>query len=261
MMSRVSYMTRRPSARLAGIVERIWRVEDPQPSVERETICPDGRPELVVHLGSAMAEQPRYLLVGQMDAPMTVTPAGAVVMVGARLGPAGLHRLLPIPQDRIAGDILSLDAVWSDWTRRTADQVASARTPDDQLGVFERAIEALVPDDASGKADRGIEAALMALRLSGGNVSITRMAANAGVSRRQFERRFRERVGLPPRLYARILRFQRAFQALGREGGASIAARCGYVDQAHLVREIRRFAGQTPTVLAEADGLTAFFRQ
>jgi AraC-like DNA-binding protein len=247
--------------RLSGIVERLWRVEDSQPSGEPETICPDGRPEIVVHLGSAMANQPRYLLVGQMDAPLTIVPSGAVVMVGARLSPAGLHRLLPIPQDRIAGHILSLDAVWTQWTKRTADQVSSARTPDDQLNAFERAIEALVPDDAAASSDRGVEAALMALRLRGGNASITRLAADAGVSRRQFERRFRERVGLPPRLYARIIRFHRAFQGLGRESGASIAARCGYADQAHLVREIRRFGGQTPSVLAAADGLTTFFRQ
>jgi AraC-like DNA-binding protein len=257
----VSYITRYPSARLSGIVERLWRVEDPRSCGDPETICPDCRPEIVIHLGDAMQRQPRYLLVGQMEMPLTVTPSGPVVMVGARLSPSGLHRLLPIPQDRVTGRIVSLDAVWTEWTRRTADQVASARTPASELDTFERALEALIPGDAMNGHDRGVDAALSALRTRGGNVSITRLAHDAGLSRRQFERRFRGRVGLPPRLYARIVRFQRAFHALGHESGAAIAARCGYADQAHLVREIRRFAGQTPGVLAAADGLTAFFRQ
>lgn len=256
----VSYFTRRPSARLASVVERLWRVEDPSPSGEPETICPDGRSELVIHLGDAMHDQPRYLLVGQMDAPIRITPSGRVAMVGARLRPSGLHRLLPVPQARLAGHIVSLDAVWNAWTRRTAEQVAAEDTPAEQLDAFERALETLLPDEDTA-AERSVDAAIGAIRASGGNASIARIAARAGVSRRQFERRFREHVGLPPRLFSRIVRFQRAFQALGHENGAAIAARCGYADQAHLVREIRRFAGQTPGLLAAADGLTAFFRE
>jgi AraC-like DNA-binding protein len=42
---------------------------------------------------------------------------------------------------------------------------------------------------------------------------------------------------------------------------APSSPRCGFADQAHLVGEIRRFSGQTPTLAAEADGLTAFFRR
>jgi AraC-like DNA-binding protein len=257
----VSYFARPPSRRRAGIVERLWRVEDPRPCSDPETICPDGRPEIVIHLGDAMQRQPRYLLVGQMERPLTVAPSGPVVMVGARLSPSGLHRLLPVSQDRLASQILSLEAVWNEWTRRTADQVASAVTPMGEVDAFERALEVLVHGDSANGHDRGVEAALSALRTWGGNVSIARLALDAGLSRRQFERRFREQVGLPPRLYARIVRFQRAFHALGHESGAEVAARCGYADQAHLVREIRRFAGQTPGLLAAADGLTAFFRQ
>lgn len=257
----VSYITRPPSPRLRGLVERLWRVEDPRPFGEPETICPDGRSEIVIHLGDAMRNQPRHLLVGQMDSPIMVTPTGRVAMVGARLSPSGLHRLLPFPQDRLRGQVISLDSVWNVWTRRTVDQVATAGTPARELDAFERAIEALIPDARCSVPDLALETALSGLRASGGNASITRLATAAGMSRRQFERRFRERVGLPPRLYGRIVRFQMAFQALGHESGAAIAARCGYADQAHLVREIRRFAGQTPGTLAEAEGLTAFFRQ
>ena len=102
-------------------------------------------------------------------------------------------------------------------------------------------------------------AAIATLRASGGNAAIDRLARSAGLGRRQFERRFSEHVGLSPRLFGRIVRFQRAVRHLGAESGAAIAARCGYADQAHLIREIRRFAGQTPTALTEAHGLTAFF--
>jgi len=182
-------------------------------------------------------------------------------MVGARLTPAGLHRLLPMPQDALVDRVVALDSIWSAWTRRTADQVSDARTPHAALESFEHAIGALVRLTSRPSADGPVDQAIRVLRARAGNASIGRLAAAAGVSRRHFERCFRDRVGLPPRLYARIVRFQGVFQALGTESGAALAARYGYADQAHLVREIRRFAGTTPSVLASADGLTTFFRQ
>jgi AraC-like DNA-binding protein len=156
------------------------------------------------------------------------------------------------------GRVFDLEAVWGRWTRETADHVEMAAHGDAALDRFEGALEALFPADADPRSPMAMT--VSQLRQTGGNASIARLAGDLGLGRRQFERRFREEIGLPPRLFGRIVRFQRAFRAIGHESGAAIAARCGYADQAHLVREIRRFAGRTPTLLAEAAGLTAFFR-
>jgi AraC-like DNA-binding protein len=266
----VSYSTRSPSGRLQGVVERFWRVDEPAATDAirtPETICPDGCTEIILHLGDPMLQavngrllpQGRYLLVTQMDGPVTIVPTGSVAMVGARLRAGAMHRLLPTAQDRLAGQILDLDAIWQEWTRRTAEQV-SAAAPDGVLNVFERAVEALFSTDSSSDLEHALDASVSFLHASGGRAPIERLASHAGLSRRQFERRFSEHVGLSPRLFGRIIRFQRAFRLLGTESGAAIAARCGFADQAHLVREVHRFAGVTPTLLAEAEGMTAFFR-
>lgn len=261
----MSLLVRQPGPRLRGSVERLWYIEGGAAS-EPETICPDGCTEIVLHLGDPMRErrtggdlaQPRHLLVGQMERPMTIVSSGTVRMVGATLGPAALHAALPLPQDELLGCVADLEGVWGRWTRETADAVAMTIDAPAALDRFEAALEHLFPFDASRPSAMGI--AVARLRRSGGRASIAGLAHDAGLGRRQFERRFRDEIGLPPRLFGRIVRFQRAFRALGLEDGAAIAARCGYADQAHLVREIRRFAGRTPSLLAEADGLTAFFR-
>jgi len=264
----MSFIERRPSGRLQGIVDRLWRVDEPANGRPiPETICPDGRTEIVLHLGDPMQQclthgpiaQARSLLVPQMHGPVTVVPTGRVSMVGARLRPDALHRLLPVPQDRLAGQILDLESVWQSWTRSTVDLVASATSAAGSLDALERALEALVPCVRPDDETLSMAATIATLRASGGNAPIGRLAQAAGLSRRQFERRFGERIGLSPRMFGRIVRFQRAFRSLGVERGAALAARCGYADQAHLVREMRRFAGQTPTALTQADGLTAFF--
>ena len=264
----MSFLARRPcSPRQRGLVEPLRRVDAPAGGGSPETICPDGTTEIVLHLGDPMCQQrdegdidqPRTLLVAQMDRPVTIVPTGRISMVGARLAAGGLHRLLPIPQDRLTGQILDLGSVWAAWTRQAMDRVAAERTAESGLDALERALEDLLPDRPPEAGIRSMDHAIATLRASGGNASIDRLARDTALSRRQFERRFSERVGLSPRLFGRIVRFQRAFRHLGAESGAEVAARCGYADQAHLVREMRRFAGRTPTALTQADGLTSFF--
>ena len=264
----MSYIARRPVASLRGLVDRLWHIEEPSGACAAETICPDGRSEIVLHVGDPMAQrvgardyrQPRHLLVGQMTSPITVVATGRMMMVGARLAPDALYRLTRIPQVEMIGRVLDLESVWSRWTRQAADRVSVATGPEERLAALESALEELLPANSRPRSSRSISAAIALLDVTGGQASIDALAHAHGLSRRQFERRFREQVGLSPRLFGRIVRFQRAFGALGFERGAAIAARYGFADQAHLVHEIRRFAGQPPTALAEASGLTAFFR-
>lgn len=95
--------------------------------------------------------------------------------------------------------------------------------------------------------------------------SVAETAAALGVSERQLERRFRQRVGLSPKQFARLARFERAMIAARAQLSATswqpddpaegcpsltaIAQRVGYYDQSHLVRDVREFAGTTPRQL------------
>ena len=77
------------------------------------------------------------------------------------------------------------------------------------------------------------------------------LAAELGIGRRRLEQAFRRHIGLSPATVARIARFQRAVDQLGRGAGpAAAAAACGYADQPHLNRETRALAGCTPAELA-----------
>ena len=87
------------------------------------------------------------------------------------------------------------------------------------------------------------------------------MANRLGLSSRQFERRFRNVVGIPPKLFSRMQRFQRVFQTMeDRANWVDAAVSCGYYDQAHLIRDFRQFSGTTPTaLLAEEFDLSRCF--
>ena len=77
------------------------------------------------------------------------------------------------------------------------------------------------------------------------------LATDLGWSRKRLIGRFREHVGVAPKLYGRLLRFQAAVETLRSAtddlGFAELALACGYYDQSHLYRDFRAFAGSTPT--------------
>jgi AraC-like DNA-binding protein len=97
---------------------------------------------------------------------------------------------------------------------------------------------------------------------SNGTPRVSKMAADSGLSPRQFERRFLTQVGVPPKLYARIIRFNAALDHKLRcpsRAWTRIATDQDYYDQMHLVHDCRAFTGESPSrFLARLDGLPAF---
>jgi transcriptional regulator GlxA family with amidase domain len=89
------------------------------------------------------------------------------------------------------------------------------------------------------------------MRLNG-NVAMEKMASLSCLSLRQFERVSKDRIGIPPKLFARLIRFSRAYRM--RENfplltWSFIAHECGYFDQMHFIRDFKQFAGVTPGVI------------
>ncbi len=103
-----------------------------------------------------------------------------------------------------------------------------------------------------------IHQATLSILRSNGTASVSELAQTYGLSRRHFERKFKEFAGLSPKLYSRVARFQAAtqFKLAGCRDLAEIAYSCGYYDQSHFSNEFRKFSGYTPAqyFLNEAEG-------
>jgi AraC-like DNA-binding protein len=89
------------------------------------------------------------------------------------------------------------------------------------------------------------------MKLHAGHLSIDDMASSYGLNRQQFARKFHAAAGLPPKLFARITRFQALVQVLlstDVSQWASLSTAVGFYDQAHMINDFRAFAGSPPTV-------------
>ncbi|SHM81905.1 transcriptional regulator, AraC family [Chitinophaga jiangningensis] len=89
-----------------------------------------------------------------------------------------------------------------------------------------------------------------------GNISIEKMAYDANISIRQFERKCVERTGMSPKRYARLIRFCKAYHLKENFPDATwttIAHMSGYYDQMHFIRDFKEFAGITPSIIREEE--------
>ncbi len=238
-----------PGGEASGFVECYWVLEGAEPgSVQR--VVPDGRPELIFNLGAPFEAwrdgewhaQAQCFLVGQITAPLLLRATAGSHIVGVRLGPAGAAQLLGIPAQELTGRTVPLDELG-------LKQLAEMR----DAGDIEKALL-----QRRRREDPLIDEAV---RLLSGSLDVAAVASRLGVSSRQLERRFKAQVGISPKLFARIRRFQRVFPAIENDGAGWVdaAADCGYYDQAHLIRDFREFAGEPPAALLAGDELARHF--
>jgi AraC-like DNA-binding protein len=199
---------------------------------------------------AARAERRTSFVAGLDDGPTLTEHDGVQLGVQVNLTPLGAFRLLGVPMSDLARRVVSLEDVLGADADRLAERLHDA-------GSWEARLE-LLDTELAARLDRRLPAspdvawAWRRLDETGGRVSIGTLTEELGCSRRHLTTRFREQVGLPPKLVARVLRFDRAVQTLRRDPAvrlARLAAACGYYDQAHLNRDFRRLGGTTPAGL------------
>jgi AraC-like DNA-binding protein len=192
---------------------------------------------------------------GLHAAPATIRHDGTQVGVSIDLTPLGARALLGMPAGELAWSVVDLEDVIGRPGRELVERLAGAPSWTARFAVLDavlarRLVEPAGPPPEAVRAwDR--------LVASGGTVDVRSLAREVGWSRRHLSERLRVELGLPPKVLARVLRFERArrlLQGPERPSVAEVAAVCGYYDQAHLNREWRELAGCSPLAwLAEEE--------
>lgn len=143
--------------------------------------------------------------------------------------------------------MVSLDDVLGPAAADLIERLRDLRGWDERFGLLDSVLCKRL--EAASVVPAALQTAWSGLMKARGRVEIDALARELGYSRRHFSARFGAELGLPPKTYARVLRFEHAAERLSHDTGArfaEIAQDCGYYDQAHLNRDFREFAGTTP---------------
>jgi AraC-like DNA-binding protein len=246
-----SRATRAPDPRLAGILSReyigvshellafeSW-LEPPQPVA---TLMISLEDPLVTERGTL----PRAWIAGLDDRPEVVATSGRHTEVDLKLSPVGAHLICGMPMRELRGQIVPLEDVLGGRAATLVEELAERSGWDARFDLVEQLL--LERAEVAVGPDPFVIEAVSRLRASDGLLRIGKLAADLSVSRRHLTTRFRDQIGLPPKTFARLLRFDSVRRQMGERPGAwaDIAARCGYADQSHLNREFRELGGTTP---------------
>lgn len=254
-----TYLSRRPAAPLGWFVDTLWTSERSAALPHgREWNLPTGCADLIIPLTQptlrrfdGMDDAPGRLLAGgvlqgsQQAATLrdTSTP---LAVVGAHFRPGGLTGFFTAPADEFTDQSLALDDLWPGFAERLQEALHSPQglaAPAQRLLALEAALYQQLRLQAP--ADAMVQWALG--RLAGGQVPIQAVQRESECSPSHFIARYRAVCGLAPKRHAALMRFNVLLaQTPQLRGWAVAAADAGYADQAHLVREFRRFAGFTP---------------
>src|SRR5262245_55702586 len=251
----MKYVSIAPTAPLAEVIERFWYSSDAPPH-QKVRIVPNGTMELVFNLdedelGIYDTEQPGSyksfsgaFFSGAYARPLFVDTREHVV--GVHFKPGGAFRFLGVPANELTDIHVDLEALWRRSDLR--EQLGAAANPARRFRVLEEALVARLEN--TSEEHRAVRAALDILALDAGEARTRDLAAHLGLSQRHFIKVFSNQVGITPKQFGRVQRFQRAVD-LTRSGStpdwADIAAACGYFDQSHLIHDFQTFSGLSPT--------------
>jgi AraC-like DNA-binding protein len=237
--------TRRPHQLLESYVDLLWHYEVCGQQIVRDHVLPHGAFELVFSINAPQSEA---IVSGPQTRPMLIEPGTGRSLAGVHFRPGGAARLLRESARLFQNRDVPLVDIWPHSVRMIHDRLQQARSPHIALDTLETMLtQQLVRSTELHPAVKlGIDAIHQPVHYS----SIAELVARTGLSHRRFNELFTDAIGLSPKLYARVQRFQRVLKHVShaeRVDWPALALDCGFSDQAHMIREFRSFSGMSPT--------------
>ena len=245
---------------MSDFVKLFWFYEGYDPSHTMERILPTGTVDLIFNLcdGPLKVYEPwdterfqsygHSVLSGTHSESFVIDTACQAATMGVHFEPGGAFPLLPVPADELRDTHVSLETVWGATATSLRDHLLEAETPERRFRILEqtllkRAFRPLALHPA-------VAFALEEFQRMPNTRTISNVTGRIGLSQRRFIQAFREEVGLTPKLFCRIRRFQEVLSLIEQEDQVDwvdVALSCGYFDHAHFIHDFRAFSGINPT--------------
>jgi AraC-like DNA-binding protein len=234
---------------LARYIECVWELvpDGSKKSASIKRVFPDGASDIVITPGEGItAHGPAntYRLI-----------PGDKPILGFRIRTGAALAVLGVSVAELRARPVSIRMLFGCHGSEIEERLSAQSIPAMLAAELQRSLAWRLTADSN--LDDVVLAAVERLRRSP-NIPVRRLASEAALCERQLRRRFKSSVGVSIKQYCRIARFQNLLDAVRLHrrrcgavtpGWAELAAEYNYADQAHLIREVRAFAGITPTEL------------
>lgn len=255
LSSAMEYCEYPPSAALAPFVKCFWSLESDEEAHERERIFPDGSIELILHYRDLFRKydeagnfvvQPKSFFHGQLKRYFELQATGKIGIFSVRFHPAGLRPFVPFSIDDITDDTVPTSAAWGEKAAQLETDLLAAQTTDQRIALMETFLLGQLKRE---QVDSIVEKSVERIIEQSGITSVDEIAQQQTIGKRALERRFQQSVGLSPKLFARIIRFNYALQLIEKRDFSNfttVAYEGGFYDQAHFIKDFQDLTGLNP---------------
>ena len=248
-----------PRAPLSAFVHCFWYAEGTQQPHSKEKLLPNGEPSLVFNL-----RDDAIRLYDPHDLNRRTTYNGAILsgarsdcfvidtdqqerVAGIQFRPGGAFPFFRVPASETEGLTVNLGDLWLGRAAELRERLLAAVTVESMFATLERFLmEQLVRPPELRPA---VHYALERFQQPGYAGRVDTVIGKTGLSSRRFVELFHREVGLTPKVFCRVRRFQHVLQTVHLRSDidwARVAVECGYYDQAHFIHDFRSFSGLTP---------------
>lgn len=244
----MNYTKTKPYKDLEPHIHFYWELKGSDTKTQRERVFPDGCAGVLINLGSPCLTDngSRYVEFGKTYVVGAMTSFKESVidvnthLIGVCLKPANFTNFYSYSaQDKLINETVELEANVS----FDIDKTISHRSNYFNQFFLRR---------RRNKANE-LDAILKDIHASNGLASIQELAKRNFSTVRQLERKFNNLIGLSPKQYVNIIRFQKALHLIKtsnqKNNLLNIALECGFYDHAHLTKEVNRNTGLSPSQL------------
>lgn len=257
-----------PSLLLSAVVKHYLIIRHDHDVYADYRLFSDGNPGLVFHFkdpfvqvsdGSSGNLRPHSYLYGQLTHFNDIKSVGKLDMLIVVLQPHALPAILNLAAHELNNTIIPLRTIFGQEGTDIEDQVLHAQSCAEGIKAIEQLLIARL--NRFQNADGLMNGALGLIYQANGMIAVADLIRKLPVTERQLERKFKDQVGVAPKKFIDVIKFQHFLKSLQKTPSdinlSQIVYTCGYYDQAHLNNCFKRHAGVTPKQYRHNDHLLA----
>jgi AraC-like DNA-binding protein len=262
----LKFISKIPSFPLNNFVEYILHYEDYNPVHTKEKILPDGGTDLLIDL----TDEPKKIFNNDDHSKHRVVKKGWIsgirkefitigashqTMIVVRFKPGRAFPFFKFPLNELTDQIVELNEIWNSRFLSLRDQLINISDPEKRV----ESVEDFLLNISKNKLYicESVDYTINELEKNESLIKINTLAEKIGYSHKHLVHLFESKVGITPKYYSRIMKFQKAVISLEKNENMNwfdLAYQCSYYDQSHFVNEFKKFSGLNPTSYLKEKG-------
>ena len=255
-----------PAPPLSQFIDFFFYYEDYHAEHTMEKFLPDGSVDLLIDL----SETPKKLFVNEegiayttfkkswisgMKTDYILIDASVSHMIGVHFKPGGCYPFVDFPMVELNNITVELDSVWGNEIHSIRDAILCEPSIEKRFSILENSF--LLKGKNKMENHALVHYSVTQLVQSPQMWTIKALSGKTGITQKHLITLFKKYVGLSPKMFSRINKFQKVIELIDKQqkvDWAMLAYECGYFDQAHFIKEFHAFSGINPVSYLEKRG-------